>query len=93
VSQSADKTKVLEEISLIPEDKLPDIYQLLHYFGLGLEVSRDRTQSVMRFAGCWRDMPDHVFDTFMEHLADRRRQAFSRRRASEAGLDARIASN
>ena len=87
MSQSVEKTKVLQEISLIPEDKLPDIYQLLHYFRLGLEVSRDRKQSVMRFAGCWQDMPDEVFDTLMDELAQRRHQAFSRRRASEAGAD------
>jgi hypothetical protein len=87
VSQSVEKAKVLKEISLIPEDKLPDIYQLLHYFRLGLEASRERTQSVMHFAGCWRDMPDQLFDTFVEDVARRRRQAFSRRRISEAGTD------
>ena len=73
MSQSVDKTRVLEEISLIPKDKLTDIYQLLHYFRLGLEASRDRTRSAMSFAGCWKDMPDQVFETFMDDLAQRRR--------------------
>jgi hypothetical protein len=87
VSQSVEKTRVLEELSLIPEDKLPDIYQLLHYFRLGLEASRGRTQPVMSFAGCWRDMPEPVFDTFVQDVFQRRRQAFSRRRDSESGAD------
>jgi hypothetical protein len=87
VSQSAEKNKVLKEISLIPEDKLPAVYQWLHYFRLGLEASRGRTRSVMSYAGCWQDLPEQVFDTFMEDLALRRRQAFTRRRAGEASAD------
>jgi 8-oxo-dGTP pyrophosphatase MutT (NUDIX family) len=61
--------------------------ELLHYFRLGLEASRERTSSIMRFAGCWQELPDEVFDTFIEDIAQRRHQAYSRRRASEAGLD------
>ena len=72
MDSSVEKSKLLQEISLIPEDKLSDLYELLHYFRLGLEASRDRAQSVMRFAGCWRDMPDPVFDNFMEEVAQRR---------------------
>jgi hypothetical protein len=87
MSQSVEKARVIEEISLIPEDKLPDIYQLLHYFRLGLEASRGRAQSVLRFAGCWQDMPDAEFDAFIKDVSQRRHQAFLRRRTYEAGVD------
>jgi hypothetical protein len=85
MSQSAEKARVLEEISLIPEDRLSEIYQLLHYFRLGLEASRGRAQSVMRFAGCWRNMPDATFEAFMKEVSQRRHQAFLGRRANDAG--------
>jgi hypothetical protein len=87
MTQSTEKARVLEEISRIPEERLPDIYRLLHDFRLSLEASRGETHSLMRFAGCWQDMPDQVFDRFVEELAERRRQAFSGRRIREAGTD------
>lgn len=87
MSQSIEKARVIEEIGLIPEDKLPDIYQLLHYFRLGLEASRGHAQSVMRFAGCWQDMSDAEFDAFMGDVFQRRHQAFLRRRTHETGVD------
>lgn len=34
--------KILQELQDIPEDKLAEIYDLIHYFRLGLE--RDTTQ-------------------------------------------------
>jgi hypothetical protein len=38
---SVERAKLLEEIDLIPEDRLDAIYHLLHYFRLGLEASRE----------------------------------------------------
>ena len=61
MSAPIDRAKVLQEIDLIPEDKLPEVYNLLHYFRLGLEADQDREVSVMRFAGCWKDMPEEAF--------------------------------
>ena len=77
------KVKVLQEIELIPEDRLAEIYSLLHYFRLGLEVSKD-TRSVMEFAGCWQDMPGEEFDSFVHEIAERRRRAFLGRRSDES---------
>ena len=87
MSLTIEREKVLEEIRLIPEDKLAEVYAILHYFRLGLETSRNRVQSVMQYAGCWQDMPDEVFAEFAQEIATRRQRAFSRRRVSEASLD------
>ena len=75
MSLSTKKAKVLREINLIPEDRLSEIYNVLHYFRLGLEASRESPKSVMRFAGCWQDMPDEVFAAFTDEIRDRRQQA------------------
>jgi hypothetical protein len=87
MSLSTQKAKVLQEINLIPEDRLSDIYNVLHYFRLGLEASRENPKSVMRFAGCWQDMPDQVFAAFTQEIQNRRQQAFSRRRGNAASPD------
>ncbi len=82
------KNKVLQEIDLIPEDKLPDLYNFIHYFRLGLEVSRTKDgKRVMAFAGCWADMPDEMFDDSLAEIAERRQRAFKRRRGDESIAD------
>mgnify|MGYP001595126526 FL=1 len=37
MSKSNTRDKVLEEIHLIPENKLAEVYDFLHYFRLGLK--------------------------------------------------------
>ncbi len=84
MSFTAIKNKVLQEIDLIPEDKLTDLYNFIHYFRLGLEKShQEKSNPNLAFAGSWKDMPDDVFDDFMADIAQRRQQAFSRRREDE----------
>ena len=40
MSKSNTRDKVLEEIHLIPENKLAEVYDFLHYFRLGAQGSR-----------------------------------------------------
>ena len=69
------KSKVLQEIDRIPEDRLADLYNFIHYFRLGLERSQPTNpKPILAFAGCWKDMPDEMFDDFTAEIR-RRRQA------------------
>ena len=54
-------SQVIEEIRLVPKNRLRDIYNFIHFFRLGLEKSQDNTEDIMQFAGCWQDMPDEEF--------------------------------
>jgi hypothetical protein len=82
------KSKVLQEIDLIPEDKLADLYNFIHYFRLGLEKSGvTKPRPTLAFAGCWQDMPAEIFNDFTADIAQRRHQAFTRRRGNEGSLD------
>jgi hypothetical protein len=82
------KDKVIQEIDLIPEEQLADLYNFIHYFRLGLETSSSQEQrQALAFAGSWRDMPDEAFSDFMSDIAERRRQAFTRRRNGESVTD------
>ncbi|GAB1537869.1 hypothetical protein NUACC21_05240 [Scytonema sp. NUACC21] len=80
------RTKLLSEINLIPEDKLEDLYNFIHYFRVGVEASKDTPNKIMQFAGCWNDMSDETFADFSEEIIARRQQAFLRRRSDETSL-------
>jgi hypothetical protein len=79
--------KVMEEIRLIPENRLSEIYNLIHFFRLGLEAERKDAKKTMRFAGCWQGMSDSEFRAFSEEIRKRRRQAFSGRQNRETFAD------
>ncbi len=81
------RTKVITEINLVPEEKLAELYNLIHYFRLGVEVSKASLEQNMKFAGCWNDMSDEMFANFQEEIITRRQQAFLARRSDETSLD------
>ncbi|MCB0214304.1 MAG: hypothetical protein KDJ52_33505 [Anaerolineae bacterium] len=72
------KNKVLQEIDLIPEDKLTELYTFIHYFRLGVEKAFvTKPKPNLAFAGCWQDMPDEMVNDFTAEIKQRRRQAFA----------------
>ena len=60
------KDRLLEEINLIPEDKLGELFYFIHYFRLGLEKAAGNKEQIMKFAGCWEDMNEDIFKEFSE---------------------------
>jgi|GEM_PF-2182550 len=58
------RERVLNEINLIPEDKLAQLYDFIHHFRLGIEGSSGNTPAIMQFAGCWDDMSEEMFAEF-----------------------------
>jgi hypothetical protein len=80
------REKLQDEIRDIPNSRLQEVFDLIHFFRLGLE--RERTTAaadVLRFAGAWEAMDD--FDGFEKELRERRHIAFQSRRQDEAGAD------
>ncbi len=80
------RTKLLSEINLIPEDKLEELYNFIHYFRVGVEASKGTPEKIMQFAGSWNDMSDETFADLNQEIIARRQQAFSRRRSDETSL-------
>ena len=62
------RTKVITEINLIPEDKLEELYNFIHYWRLNGESSPGLLEQTMQFAGCWNDMSDETFANFSEEI-------------------------
>ncbi len=81
---SITRDKILKEVEHIPEEKLPELLDLIHDYRVGLQPPENK--SAKRYAGCWKDMPDDVYQDFTKEIAQRRNQAFSRRRDRETGL-------
>ena len=78
------KEKVLEEVQRVPEDRLEALYHLILHFRLSEEETKANANSVMSYAECWNDLPDELVHDFLEDTAQRRQQAFSRRRIYQA---------
>jgi len=81
------RTKLITEIERIPEENLEELFNFIHYFRLGVEVSKSPLEQTMQFAGCWNDMSDEIFNDFNEDIKARRQQAFLERRNDEASFD------
>lgn len=45
MNATAFKDKVIEELELLPEETLPDLYRLIHYFRLGLTTASNLEES------------------------------------------------
>lgn len=80
------REKVVEEISLIPSEKLYEVYDFIRFFRIGIERAKTNKRKVLSFAGCWEDMPDETFNDFMSEITNRRKEAFSGRRKDEASI-------
>ncbi len=72
------REKLRDEIGEIPDSRLQEIYDVIHFFRLGLEKEAPKKSDAMRFAGAWEDMQD--FESFEAELKQRRREAFKSRR-------------
>lgn len=83
MSVSALRSKVIEEVQRVPEEKLGEIYEFIHFFRLGVETVKNTPEDIMQFAGCWQDMTDEDFEDFLADITERRYQAFSGRTPRE----------
>lgn len=80
------KQKVVEELEMIPQDKLPELYDLIHHYRLGLEKSGSRRSQILQLAGSWSEMTEEEFTTFLEEIPERRSTAFAHRRSDESSV-------
>lgn len=73
MSQSITRNKVMDEIQLIPENKLEEVYDFVHYFRIGLrEAVQGDKKEILEFAGSWSDLPEEVFQEFTREISERR---------------------
>ena len=85
MATTALRVKLIEEIEQMPEEKLGELYDVLHFFRIGLQhtPAASHENGVMAFAGCWSDMTDEEFDAWLHDMTTRRTRAFSGRPSRE----------
>jgi len=81
------REKVIEELRMIPDEQMGNIYEFLHHIRTEPRNSTTNSDKIMGFAGCWSDMPDNAFSEFIQEMRDRRAQAFAGRRKNETGVN------
>jgi hypothetical protein len=81
------RDRIVEEITLLPDHKLRAILDLVHYFRVGWQGAGGNATQIMGLAGSWKDMLEDTLREFSAEVAQRRSQAFSRRRSGETSLD------
>ena len=81
---SVMKNKLINEINLLSEEKLAEVYNFIHFFRLGIEKKeKEISQNILSFSGVWKDMSDETFDNYLLDISNRRGNAFSSRRNNE----------
>lgn len=85
------RLKLLEEVSLLPETSLKDMYYLVHRYRLGLQAEQTHDvhtskEITLSLAGAWQDWDDDDFQDFLDDVY-RRRSESSRRERYEGMLD------
>ena len=80
------REKVMKEISLIPFDKLDEVYNFIRFFRIGTEREKTNKEKILSFAGCWKDMPDEIYNDFLSGIKHRRKEAFSGRGRDETSI-------
>jgi len=81
------RNKLLEEIAKIPDNKVPELYHVIHDFRIAEDIKENNSDKILKLAGSWCDMPDDVFNELMAEIKSRRSTAFSSRRNRETSVD------
>ena len=88
MSAAIIKSKLINEIYLIPDDKILELYNFIHYFRLGTQKVETKTKKdLLSYSGSWKEMDAEVFDDYLLDIVKRRRKAFSGRRGNETSTD------
>jgi len=78
MGNSVTREEVIDEVRLVPEDKIGELLDVVHEFRVGCGFKNSR--SILRFAGRWKSWSDTEFQDFLDETGDRRSRAFSSRR-------------
>jgi hypothetical protein len=81
------RERLIDEIRGIPDTRVAEVYDLIHFFRVGLEKAvpgGGAAADLMSFAGSWSDMPEEAFSSLATEWQERRKGAFARRRDHEA---------
>lgn len=86
MSPSMIRRKVEEEIARVPDENIARLYDMVHHFRLRARLAGN-AERIMSLAGCWADMPEEEYASFVGEVEERRHQAGTGRRFRGTGFD------
>lgn len=78
MDETITRDQVIEEVGLVPEEKIPELYDIVYHFRVGHH--HGSKSDILRFAGSWSTFADDEFQGFLDEVAERRAHAFTSRR-------------
>ncbi|MFP4547053.1 MAG: hypothetical protein ACLFQM_02900 [Fidelibacterota bacterium] len=82
------KNKIIDEINQLPEVKLDEVFDLIHFFRIGFEKERNvNKESIMKYAGVWSEMTEKDLSNFFLGVRERRNSYQHRREDFEKSID------
>ncbi len=82
------RDKLLNEIKLLPNEMLSDVYKFIHSFRLEIEKNNiEENADIMSFSGRWQDLDNEMFEDLLSDIEERRSESFADRRANAGFSD------
>jgi hypothetical protein len=77
------KERIIKEVEKIPEeDKIAELYDVIHFFRIGVETQRkivkDSRETASNFFGIWKNM-SYKEATILDEIQSRREKTFRKR--------------
>lgn len=75
------KEKLINEVKKIPEDKIAELYNVVHLFRLEAETKKavkDRRKEAVKFFGIWKGMSSEE-SAVLDEIQSRRKRAYRER--------------
>ena len=70
------REKVIDEINHLPDKQLQQLLDVIHSFPSIHSVSHEHNDGIHDYAGCWKDMPDEVYEDFISEIYERLKNVF-----------------
>jgi hypothetical protein len=73
------KEKIIREVEKIPEEKIAELYNVVHLFRKGVEskkkAAKDRRSEAVKYFGIWKDMSSEE-NAVLDEIQARRKRAY-----------------
>lgn len=80
MNQTKNRENIIDELQQVPEDKIQELLDVIHFFRLGLQLSEGNKEKILSFAGCWSDMSSDLYKEFANDIHVRRAKSITRRK-------------
>ena len=80
--QKSIKERIIKEVEKIPEDKIAELYDVIHFFRIGVEAQRktgkDSRETALNFFDMWKNMSCEEA-AVLDEIQSRREKTFRKR--------------